>query len=573
MKKLGFIAGVAIGVVASTFLIWRALTPLVRGQRLIASNPPQISVVIIPHHDAVKEIRQKFLASVAPKITQPKTIILLSPNHYEVGSGNVQTTDQTWQLLDRKISPNKPLLGQLEGVATLESGSFANEHGIKLVLADLWRQFPSAKIVPLIFKRAATAAQLEALELKLKASCTDCLMVASEDFSHYQPALLAELHDQKTERVMDELDSSAALTGVEVDSPAVLSLAIAWARDHQTERLVIDRHTNSGVLADVPNSETTSHFFAYYTTGAKIVPKNSVSFIVGGDMMFGRMIAHTFLTGGLWHSLDQLGERPFWGTDASVVNLEGPVSTTAVPDDIRTDNLTFNFPPETIGALEFLHINAASQGNNHSGNAGSTGLSTTRQLLRSAGIQPFGAPDGFNEDNIATVSGQGLTLKIIGLNFLWSQPDLTPAIKKLKADPKNKVMVFSHGGVEYLKGHTDFQASLAHSWIDAGADIVIGAHPHVVEDSELYHGRPIIYSLGNLLFDQTFSDTTQQGLLAAGEFTDRSLKFFLLPTFSSKLRPQLELSTGAAKVTDPLYQPFSAQLQNNPAGWVVDIPL
>lgn len=532
-----------------------------------------ISALILPHHDFVKRQRQEFLAEVKPKIKAPETIILLSPNHYDVGQGMIQTSLQTWHLSDRDIQPNTAVIDQLGSQVSVEPGSFANEHGIKLVLGDIWQTFPQAKIVPIIFKTNVKKANLETLEKTLVAQCDNCLLIASVDFSHYQPALLANLHDQLTERALMNLDIDKLLTDAEIDSPAALAVTALWARDHSAQKFVLANHTNSGVISKSLDAETTTHFFAFYTTGDQAKPPPSVSFIIGGDMMFGRMIAHTFLAKGLEKSLEKLGDRVFWGTDASMINLEGPISKTPVPDDIRVDNLTFNFPPQTIKALQSINVKAASLANNHSANAGSKGLADTRELLTAAGIQPFGGSGADGIDKVVSFVGQDLTLDVIGVHLLASQPNLAPLIKKLKTDPTHRVLVFPHWGAEYAAKHAPSQEALAHAWIDAGADLVIGTHPHVIQDAEVYKNRPIFYSLGNLLFDQTFSTETQQGLLIAGEATNKDIRLFALPIEIKSYQPQLMRGSGKAAILDTLYAPIKQYLQTTDAGTTIVIPL
>lgn len=73
-------------------------------------------------------------------------------------------------------------------------------------------------------------------------------------------------------------------------------------------------------------------------------------------------------------------------------------------------------------------------------------------------------------------------------------------------------LVSVHWGVEYETRHNQFQEDFAHKLIDAGAEAVIGHHPHVPQDTERYNGKPIVYSLGNFLFDQGFSEETKKGM-------------------------------------------------------------
>jgi poly-gamma-glutamate synthesis protein (capsule biosynthesis protein) len=96
-----------------------------------------------------------------------------------------------------------------------------------------------------------------------------------------------------------------------------------------------------------------------------------------------------------------------------------------------------------------------------------------------------------------------------------------------------------HWGTEYEAIHSASQEKLAHSWIDAGADIIIGSHPHVIQDAEMYKNRPIFYSVGNFVFDQSWSEPTQRGLIVAGKFKGDTLEIVLLPTVIKKLQPEL----------------------------------
>ena len=396
MKNFGVAIGALLGLLTSAFIASRFIE-LPSGVTTDSTSPStSIKAVILPHHDLVKSQRQQFLGEIKKNIDTPKTIILLSPNHYESGGSDMQTTDRTWEISSGQISPDSEVIRSLEGLVAKEPGSFANEHGIKLVLADIWQQFPNAKIVPIIFKTSSTQPELELLETVLTSKCSGCLLIASVDFSHYQPTQLADLHDQLSINALTFLDVDKILSDAEVDSPPVLALTTMWAKAHGAEAFVVSNHTNSGTITSQPDAEGTSHLFATYSVGEKKSVEPNVSFIIGGDAMFGRSIAHNFLSGGLSKSFDQLGDRVFWGTDASIINLEGPISATAVPDNEDPNNLHFNFPPETISALKYIKVKAVSLANNHSGNAGTGGLETTRSLLTKAGIQRLGGPGGAN---------------------------------------------------------------------------------------------------------------------------------------------------------------------------------
>ena len=83
-----------------------------------------------------------------------------------------------------------------------------------------------------------------------------------------------------------------------------------------------------------------------------------------------------------------------------------------------------------------------------------------------------------------------------------------------------------------LPKHPKQQEELAHALIEAGADAVIGNHPHVAQDIEVYEGVPIFYSLGNFVFDQYFSQDVQEGLMLTVSVVDAKLQFTLTPVTS-----------------------------------------
>ena len=101
------------------------------------------------------------------------------------------------------------------------------------------------------------------------------------------------------------------------------------------------------------------------------------------------------------------------------------------------------------------------------------------------------------------------------------------------------VIVLPHWGNEYQTTHSSRQESLAQDWITAGADLIIGMHPHVVQDAEIIDGKLVLYSLGNFVFDQTFSKETQQGLIVTGVLSDDEVEVVLVPIVSRKLKPEL----------------------------------
>jgi poly-gamma-glutamate synthesis protein (capsule biosynthesis protein) len=114
-------------------------------------------------------------------------------------------------------------------------------------------------------------------------------------------------------------------------------------------------------------------------------------------------------------------------------------------------------------------------------------------------------------------------------------------------------IAFIHWGDEYVRVHNAEQQALAHALVDHGIDAVIGHHPHVMQDVEKYGGVPIFYSLGNLVFDQYFSDDVQEGYMLSLSISKRDITYTLHPYESRTHRSSPRLMEGDTR-TDVLYE-------------------
>jgi hypothetical protein len=184
-----------------------------------------------------------------------------------------------------------------------------------------------------------------------------------------------------------------------------------------------------------------------------------------------------------------------------------------VPYQLQMDILKFNCRPEYLPDLA-KWFTAASQANNHTANNGSWGLDQTRSNLQEAGIQNFGTYNMDRVDDICevvtvpaktTLTNKAAALPIALCGFMYVT-DVKPRDDQLAVMQRYAkvmpVIAMPHMGIEYRATAEDAKVSAYHRMIDNGADAVIGAHPHVIQNSEAYKGRLIAYSEGNFLFDQ-----------------------------------------------------------------------
>lgn len=248
-------------------------------------------------------------------------------------------------------------------------------------------------------------------------------------------------------------------------------------------------------------------------------PEATVLF--GGDMMFDRTIREAMQKHGDDHVFSCLGDV-LKTPDLVVANLEGPItdnpstSVGSTPGDMN--NFTFTFPTSTAALLARHNIKLVNLGNNHIMNFSHDGLLQTKQYLDLAGVRYFGDPDAVEEDRVARLDIHDIPLSFVNWSDWTSdKTDHTVAQVRKESEGGRVVVVYTHWGEEYIPA-TERMKVLAHQFVDAGAAIVIGSHPHVVQEHEEYSGKHIYYSLGNFIFDQYWNDDVRTGLLLSVVF-------------------------------------------------------
>jgi len=271
--------------------------------------------------------------------------------------------------------------------------------------------------------------------------------------------------------------------------------------------------------------------------------EKSTSFVIAGDMMFDRFVNHKFKDIGFDHIFDNLDKSIFKEKDIVFANLEGPVSDKPIPDDYESRTLIFNMPTATIPALKNLGINGVSLANNHTLNANTEGFNVTQNLLKDAGIKYAGYQNSFDTGSILRYETE-IPISFITVDYLaYNNNQSISETIRIEKENGRFVIVFPHWGEEYSSTHSATQESAAIKWIDAGADLVVGSHPHVIQDVGIYNNKLIIYSLGNFVFDQSFSEETQEGLVVSGKITDKTVEITFLPFKSRQLQPEFMQQT------------------------------
>jgi len=245
--------------------------------------------------------------------------------------------------------------------------------------------------------------------------------------------------------------------------------------------------------------------------------------------------------------------------DIAFVNLEAPFSDHGGPVE---KGMVFKAEPEMIEALRVARIAVVSTANNHARDWGAYGVDFTVDWLVKNRITAVGTGHTAEEAHRgAVIERNGHRYGFLAYTYDQSngnhadQDDRIAMLDptRMAADVASlrsradAVIISMHAGVEYQKQPNAEQRRFAHAAIDAGASVVVGAHPHVTQPVESYREGAIFYSLGNLVFDQFQRQETQHGLIADLRFTGAKLASYstipvdivsTVPRVASQTAPQ-----------------------------------
>jgi poly-gamma-glutamate synthesis protein (capsule biosynthesis protein) len=234
--------------------------------------------------------------------------------------------------------------------------------------------------------------------------------------------------------------------------------------------------------------------------------------------------------------------------DVTVGNLESTLSDDGVP---QQGGDSFAAPPSVVGLLERAGVDAISLANNHTGDYQDAALLDTVRRLRRSRIRPFGAGrDLAAAGRAAVVRRSGTTFGFVGFNAIGETPRATPhspgalsvrmpprtgplvpadlahvshLVRRL-AERVDVVVVLPHWGTQYTHHADPIERRVARRLVQAGADLVVGGHPHWVQGLDLVRRAVVAHSLGNFVFDMDFMTETQQGVVLEATFWGARLK-------------------------------------------------
>jgi len=261
-------------------------------------------------------------------------------------------------------------------------------------------------------------------------------------------------------------------------------------------------------------------------------PPESWSMIAVGDIMLSRHVDQKMAQNGYSYPFEKIKDY-LKNADLTIANLESPFKEGLSP----REGMVFGANKKAIEGLKLAEFDLINLANNHFGNQGENGAELTFNWLKENGFSYIGAGKTDSEAHTPVIKEiKGQKIAFLG----YTDTDVIPTsyialdsragvaamdINRLKEDifkVKEKVdlvIISMHSGTEYTPSPNERQKEFAHAAIEAGADMVTGHHPHVVQAIEFYNNKFIFYSLGNFIFDQMWSTETRQGIILKLSFT------------------------------------------------------
>lgn len=500
-----------------------------------------VSGIVVPHHVVAADLIERgFRCAEGGDYNR---VILLCPDHFRRSPAPFATTRADLSSATATVrTDTSAVAALLRNPLVCESDLFAREHGVSVLIPFLHRFFPDAVVVPVALRIDSDKSDWDSFLSALEPLFTErTLIVQSTDFSHYLPLRQARRHDQQTMNALAMGDPRAVLS---LSQPQHLdSIAAQYVHAELQKRRgnagpVVLANRNSQQYSPVTERQTTSYIVqVYQRAGTLAVPwpdfPGDETWLFAGDVFLGRNLSRVVADP---EKRAALRDRVLAVTAGKplVVNLEGVL----VPHvrDPRSQRILAMEQDHVAEFLEMINVKIASLANNHSFDAGSSGLANTVKILAGHGIRTVTDGDVLDAGRF----------RIVALSDLCNRRSpfggrISPeSVRQLSLGNRLRFpsFAFVHWGREFEAAPGGSQQRIAGWLAETPLDLVLGSHPHVpsagVQTWKNGEGL-VVWSLGNFLFDQP------QG---SGSLVE--VRFFGNGTFAARSLPVGNILTNSA---------------------------
>lgn len=259
-------------------------------------------------------------------------------------------------------------------------------------------------------------------------------------------------------------------------------------------------------------------------TETEAAEKEDCVLLFAGDVYFSEHVLKAYdQAGGICGVLDEGIRAEITAADIFMVNQEFPFTERGTKAEDK--QFTFRLPYSRVHLMNEMGIDIVTMANNHILDFGPEGITDSIAALTEAGIRYVGVGEDLNEaKKLEVMEVKGRKIGFLGTSRVYmaaswaagvdhpgvfSTYDPAMAVEEIKKARElvDYLVVYVHWGVERETTPKEYQRVMGRQYIDAGADLVIGSHPHVLQPLEYYNDKPIMYSLGNFVFGSSIPNT------------------------------------------------------------------
>lgn len=477
------------------------------------------------------KILKKFLSEIFSG-SYFETVVVIAENPSLRGASDISAIFSFDGEKSENFSIDQNLLSDITSGSNLKIGVFKRVFkegaNVKKVLSLIREISPTKKSLPILLKDSAGKDELDALSKKL--SKHNNLMVISLSAFNDVP-----LHNELKREVLNNFDPEGVLQ-LDVSSRPSVYVLMNYLQDIGAKKMQVAGNDSS-------NSILTFH------EGESNESDRDLTILAFGDIMLGRYVRILMDLYGkdyLFENVRGSEGQFFKGSDVVFGNLEGPIKGQGSKGG---KSLVFSFNEDIVGFLKKHGFNLVSIANNHAMDQGAMGRDSTVSALDNGGLSWCGHPSKVDDKSVYYGNVLDKSYAFVCFQDVTSRLDDAAAVQMISNIRLNVdyLIVSVHWGYEY-KHNADFKTQIepGKAFIDAGADFVIGHHPHVVQNFEIYKGKVIFYSLGNFVFDQYWSNDTQEELAIGIVLDDKDdyednlhTKIYLFPMKSEMSKSRL----------------------------------
>jgi len=484
---------------------------------------------IIPRDITAGNMIASFFATL--RKLDPSMIVFVSATTTTSTDAQLFSYIKHYETVDAKMISHEPLIKTLRDKSLIHV--IEDDSAIYPFVPFFAHYVPHKMVLPLLIPMDISVEQMDILITELRELLPDdSAIIMTMNASQNLPYYVANFHDELNMHILSTMDMTR-INDMEIDNPYALQFTMKLLQTFHAEHTVQLEHENSAVLDDTMVSPTSTGYITAYIARGVANRTRMASMLNVGDIMLDRNVAQKIAVFGTDYILEKLAGselRFFHGVDIVAGNLEGPFANYRRD---TTKSIAFRFDPALLSMLKKYNFSLFTLANNHTLDMSRQSFAESKAHLAKAGFDYYGDQFNLTNESLLTKEIGAMKFAYIGINDTHDSVTIDDMVALVQSAENNHdhTIVNIHWGQEYAELRSNArQQNIAHRLIDAGADLIIGHHPHVIQEMEIYNNRPIFYSLGNFVFDQYFSTPTQQTLAVGTVFHDTdSISLYIIP--------------------------------------------